>query len=307
MADLTFPTRNFVGYGSKSQHPKWPGGARIAVSFVINYEEGAESCVLNGDQSSEGLLGEIAGTLPLEGHRNLNMESMYEYGSRAGFWRLHRNFVKRKLPVTVFACGKALEDNPDAGMAMIEAGFEVATHGYRWLDYRTIDETTEREHIRKTVETHTNMLGVRPVGFYQGKTSMNTRRLVVEEGGFQYDNDSYADDIPYWNRDYGAPLLIIPYSLDTNDMKFACTQGFNSSDQFYSYLRDAFDVLYEEGQESPKMMSIGLHCRLSGRPGKTAGLLKFLDYIATKPDVWVCRRREIAEHWHKVHPAQVEG
>lgn len=293
--------RDLIGYGQHSPHPQWPNNARLALQFVINYEEGGENCILHGDPASEAFLSETVGAAPLPGVRNINMESMYEYGSRAGFWRLHRLFTQRNLPVTVYAVAMALERNPAAGKAMVEAGWEVASHGYRWIDYQYVGVDTEREHIRKAIEIHTQVTGSRPLGFYQGRLSPNTRRLVVEEGGFLYDADSYADDLPYWNTDYGRPHLVIPYTLDNNDMRFATYQGFNSGDQFFTYLKDAFDVLYGEGETAPKMMSVGLHCRLSGRPGRAASLGRFLDYVMQHEDVWVCRRMEIAQHWHQHH------
>ncbi|EKU98392.1 putative urate catabolism protein [Leptolyngbya sp. PCC 7375] len=293
--------RDLIGYGQNPPHPQWPNNARLALQFVINYEEGGENCILHGDPASEAFLSETVGTAPLPGVRNINMESMYEYGSRAGFWRLHRLFTQRNLPVTVYAVAMALERNPTAGKAMVEAGWEVASHGYRWIDYQYVGEDTERAHIRKAIEIHTQVIGSRPLGFYQGRLSPNTRRLVVEAGGFLYDADSYADDLPYWNQDYGRPHLVIPYTLDNNDMRFATYQGFNSGDQFFTYLKDAFDVLYAEGEIAPKMMSVGLHCRLSGRPGRAAALGRFLDYVMQHQDVWVCRRVEIAQHWHEHH------
>ncbi|MGB3669027.1 MAG: allantoinase PuuE [Phormidesmis sp.] len=293
--------RNLIGYGQHPPHPQWPNQARLALQFVINYEEGGENCILHGDAASESFLSEIIGAEPLLGVRNLNMESMYEYGSRAGFWRLHRLFTKRNLPLTVYAVAMALEKNPDAGKAMVDAGWEVASHGYRWIDYQYVAEDVERSHIQKAIDIHTQVTGSRPLGFYQGRNSPNTRRLVVEEGGFWYDADSYADDLPYWNSDYGKPHLVIPYTLDNNDMRFATAQGFNSGDQFFAYLRDAFDVLYAEGETAPKMMSVGLHCRLSGRPGRTAALAKFLDYVQSHDSVWICRRRDIAQHWRQHH------
>ncbi|NEZ66697.1 allantoinase PuuE [Leptolyngbyaceae cyanobacterium CCMR0082] len=293
--------RDLIGYGQNPPHPQWPNNARLALQFVINYEEGGENCILHGDPASEAFLSETVGAAPLPGVRNINMESMYEYGSRAGFWRLHRLFTQRNLPVTVYAVAMALERNPTAGKAMVEVGWEVASHGYRWIDYQYVGEDTERAHIRKAIEIHTQVIGSRPLGFYQGRLSPNTRRLVVEAGGFLYDADSYADDLPYWNQDYGRPHLVIPYTLDNNDMRFATYQGFNSGDQFFTYLKDAFDVLYVEGETAPKMMSVGLHCRLSGRPGRAAALGRFLDYVMQHPDVWVCRRVEIAQHWHEHH------
>ncbi len=297
--------RDMVGYGQTPPHPQWPNGARLALQFVINYEEGGENCILHGDPASEAFLSEIVGAQPLMGVRHINMESIYEYGSRAGFWRLHRLFTQRSMPVTVYAVAMALARNPAAGKAMVDAGWEVASHGYRWIDYQYVGEDVEREHIHQAIAIHTDVIGSRPLGFYQGRMSPNTRRLVVEEGGFVYDADSYADDLPYWNHDYGKPHLIVPYTLDNNDMRFASAQGFNSGDQFFTYLRDAFDILYSEGMTSPRMMSVGLHCRLAGRPGRTASLARFLDYVQSHDRVWVCRRIDIARHWHELHaPAQ---
>jgi len=294
--------RDLIGYGRYTPNPQWPEGARVAVQFVINYEEGGENCILHGDAGSEAFLSESVGTQPLLGVRNMNMESMYEYGSRAGFWRLHRLFTGRGLPVTVYGVAMAMARNPEVVAAMVEADWEIASHGYRWIDYQYVSEETEREHIRKAIEVHTQVAGSRPLGFYQGRISPNTRRLVVEEGGFLYDADSYADDLPYWVYDYGRPHLIIPYTLDTNDMRFATYAGFNAGDQFFAYLRDAFDTLYAEGQDAPKMLSIGLHCRLVGRPGRTAALARFLDHVQQHEKVWVCRRVDIARHWHTHHP-----
>lgn len=299
-AEYPYP-RDMIGYGQNPPDPKWPGGARIAVQFVINYEEGGENCILHGDAASETFLSESVGAQPLLGVRNLNMESMYEYGSRAGFWRLHRLFTSRGLPLTVYAVAMAMERNPAAVAAMVEADWEIASHGYRWIDYQYIGAQTEREHIRKAVEIHTKVAGSRPLGFYQGRISPHTRFLVVEEGGFLYDADSYADDLPYWTTEFGKPHLIIPYTLDTNDMRFATYAGFNSGDQFFAYLRDAFDTLYAEGQDAPKMLSIGLHCRLAGRPGRTAALARFLDHVQSHDQVWICRRVDIARHWHDHH------
>ncbi|CAM9132346.1 unnamed protein product [Ectocarpus sp. 6 AP-2014] len=299
------PKRDMLGYGSGTPDPKWPGGAKLAVQIVINYEEGAENCVLHeGDTHSEHLLSEIVGAAPKEGVRCPNMESLYEYGSRAGFWRLHRLFTGKDLPVTVYACAMALERNPAAGKAMVEADWEVASHGYRWIDYQYVDEATEREHIRKAVDITAKVCGKRPVGIYQGKPNPNTRKLIVEEGGFLYDSDAYNDDLPYWNTEHGRAHLVIPYTLDVNDMRFATPQGFNSGDQFFAYLRDSLDFLLEEGRHgAPKMMSIGLHCRLVGRPGRAAALSRFLDYLKGKgEEVWVCRREDIARHWHANHP-----
>ena len=297
----TYP-RDMRGYGRNPPHPEWPDDARVAVQFVINYEEGAENCILHGDPASESFLSEIVGARPLPGDRNMNMESIYEYGSRAGYWRLHRIFTSRDVPVTVYGVAMALERNPEAAAAMNEAGWEIASHGYRWIDYQGVDVDTEREHIDKAIEIQTRVAGERPLGWYTGRNSPNTRRLVVEEGGFLYDADSYADELPYWNTEHGRPHLIVPYTLDANDMRFATPQGFNSGDQFFAYLRDAFDVLYEEGAETPRMMSIGLHCRLVGRPGRAAALARFVDHVLNHDRVWVCRRIDIARHWHERHP-----
>ncbi|KAG7393043.1 chitin deacetylase cda1 [Phytophthora boehmeriae] len=303
--DLSVP-RDLVGYGAQGFDPKWPGGKKLALQFVVNYEEGGENCRLNGDAASEHLLSDIVGATPYIGQRHMNMESLYEYGSRCGFWRLHRVFTERKLPVTVYAVGLALEQNPEAAQAMKAADWEVASHGYRWIDYQNVDETTEREHIRKTVEIHEKLLGKRPVGIYQGKPNVNTRRLVVEEGGFLYDADAYNDDLPYWNTQFGRPHLVIPYTLSNNDMKFVSPQGFNSGDQFFTYLKDAFDVLLAEGRNGqPKMMSVGLHCRVAGHPGRIAALTRFLDYVQRfQDDVWICKREDIARHWYKTHYPQ---
>ena len=293
--------RDMVGYGRTPPDPRWPDGARIAVQFVINYEEGGENNILHGDAASEAFLSEIVGAAALPGVRHMNMESIYEYGSRAGFWRLHRLFTTRGIPVTVYAVAMALERNAEAAAAMTEAGWEVASHGYRWIDYQYVDEATERDHMRRALEIQTRVLGERPLGWYTGRTSPQTRRLVVEDGGFLYDADSYADDLPYWTTEYGRPHLIVPYTLDNNDMRFATAQGFNSGEQFFAYLRDALDVLYEEGADAPKMMSIGLHCRLAGRPGRAAALARFADYVQARDKVWLARRIDIARHWHTHH------
>ncbi|MGL5924738.1 allantoinase PuuE [Chroococcidiopsis sp.] len=293
--------RDLIGYGRTPPDPQWQGQARVAVQFVINYEEGGENCILHGDMASEAFLSEIIGAEPLAGARHMNIESMYEYGSRAGFWRLYRLFTQRGIPVTVYGVAMALERNPEAVAAMQEADWEIASHGYRWIDYKYFGEDLEREHLQKAIAIHTQATGSRPLGWYTGRNSPHTRKLVVEEGGFLYDSDSYADDLPYWVHGYGKPHLVIPYTLDNNDMRFATAQGFNSGDQFFAYLRDAFDVLYVEGETAPKMMSIGLHCRLVGRPGRTAALARFLDYIQQRDRVWICRRIDIARHWHEHH------
>ena len=294
--------RNMLGYGQKPPLPEWPGMSRIAVQFVINYEEGGENCILHGDPASETFLSEIIGAPPFAGARHMSMESIYEYGSRAGFWRLHRLFTSRNIPVTIFGVAMALERNLAAVEAMLQADWEIASHGYRWIDYNNIPEDIEREHMAKAIDIHTRVTGSRPLGWYTGRTSSYTQRLVQEAGGFLYDADSYADDLPYWvETPAGDPHLVVPYTLDTNDMRFASPQGFNSGEQFFAYLRDAFDVLYAEGEASPKMLSIGLHCRLTGRPGRTASLEKFIDYVSSHADVWLCRRIDIARHWHKHH------
>ena len=289
------------GYGAEPPDAKWPGGARIAVQFVVNYEEGAENCVLHGDAASEAFLSDIVGAPAYEGARHMNMESLYEYGSRVGFWRLHRLFTERQLPVTVFGVAMALARNPQVNDAMWEADWEIASHGYRWIDYQSVDEETERTHLRKAIEIHREVTGERPMGWYLGRCSPNSHRLLAEEGGFTYNSDTYADDLPYWDCSFAEPQLMVPYTLDANDMRFATPQGFNSGQQFFDYLRDTFDVLYAEGERKPRMMSVGLHCRLAGRPGRAAALQKFLDYIATHDKVWVARRIEIANHWQENH------
>jgi putative urate catabolism protein len=301
LTEKSYP-RDMVGYGPALPDAHWPDRAQIVVQFVMNYEEGGENCVLHGDAASEAFLSEIVGAQALKGVRHMNMESIYEYGSRAGFWRLMRIFGERRLPLTVFGVAMAMARNPDAVSAMVEAGHEIATHGWRWIDYQYMSETEERDHMRRAIEIQTELTGHRPLGWYLGRCSPNTRRLVVEEGGFLYDADSYADDLPYWDDSYGKPQLIVPYTLDANDMRFATPQGFNSGDQFFAYLKDSFDVLYAEGAQHPKMMSIGLHCRLVGRPGRAAALARFLDYIQGHDRVWICRRIDIANHWIEHHP-----
>ena len=295
--------RDMIGYGATPPHAHWPDNAKLALQFVINYEEGAENSVLHGDAAAEAFLSEIIGAQPIAGARHMNMESLYEYGSRAGFWRLYRVFTSRGLPVTVYGVAMALERNPPAVAAMIAAGWEVASHGYRWIDYQHVPESVERQHLRKAIEIHSRVTGERPLGWYLGRCSPNTRRLVAEEGGFIYDADSYADDLPYWDAAHGKPQLIVPYTLDANDMRFATAQGFNSGEQFFAYLKDTFDVLYREGASLPRMMSVGLHCRLAGRPGRTAALERFLDYAREHDRVWITRRIDIARHWIATHPA----
>jgi putative urate catabolism protein len=294
--------RDLIGYGRNLPHAKWPNGARIAVQFVINYEEGGENAILHGDAASEAFLSEIVGAQPWPGQRHMNMESIYEYGSRAGFWRLHRLFTERDLPVTAYAVATAIERNPAAVAAMREAGWEIASHGLKWIDYKDFTEAEERRHIAEAIRLHTQVTGERPLGFYQGRTSVNTLRLTMEEGGFLYSADSYADELPYWVKGPHGPHLIVPYTLDANDMRFATPQGFNAGDQFYAYLKDSFDTLYAEGGSAPKMMSVGLHCRLVGRPGRAASLARFLDYVRSHEAVWVATRLDIARHWIKEHP-----
>ena len=294
--------RDMVGYGRRPPDPKWPGGAYIAVQFVINYEEGGEACILHGDPASEAFLSESVGAQPLTGVRNMNMESVYEYGSRAGFWRLQRLFTAREVPVTVYGVAMALSRNPEAVAAMIEADWEIASHGLRWIDYQFVDIETERAHMQEAIRIHSEATGSRPLGWYTGRCSPNTLPLVGEDGGFLYYADSYADDLPYWVTVDGSRQLVIPYTLDANDMRFATYQGFNAGDQFFTYLKDSFDLLYEEGRQgAPKMMSVGLQCRLVGRPGRAQALARFLDYIREHDKAWVCRRLDIARHWQAHH------
>ncbi|PCI48423.1 MAG: allantoinase PuuE [Alphaproteobacteria bacterium] len=291
--------RNYKGYGPTPPDPRWPDGARLAVQIVLNYEEGAESSVLNGDDGAEVFLSEIIGAAPVPGARHMSMESLYEYGSRAGVWRLLELFKKHDIPLTVFAVAMALEKYPEMAKAFLEYGHEICSHGYRWINYQNIPMEVERDHMRQAIDIIEKLTGERPRGWYTGRTSPNTRKLVCEEGGFLYDADDYSDDLPFWTGDGGRPQLIIPYTLDANDMRFAAPQGFNCGDQFFTYLKDTFDVLYDEGG---KMMSVGLHCRIIGRPGRIRALERFLEYITAKPDVWICRRIDIARHWHEHHP-----
>ena len=290
--------RNFVGYGKKDFKVIWPNNARLAVQFVLNYEEGGENTILNGDKYSETFLSEIIGAKPVEG-RNMNMESIYEYGSRRGFWRIYKNFIERKLPLTVFSVGLALKKNSEVCDAIIESNFEVVSHGYRWIDYQFIDEETEKNHIIKSYNLIKEIFGYYPKGWYTGRTSPNTRKLLLENTNIIYDSDSYSDDLPYWIDNQNKKHLIIPYTLDNNDMRFATTQGFNNGEQFFNYLKDSFDCLYKEGETFPKMMNIGLHCRLIGRPGRMQSLLNFLDYVQKFDDVWICKREEIADYWYE--------
>jgi len=300
MAINNYP-RDMSGYGAEPPHPHWPGDARLALQFVINYEEGSENCVLHGDRASETFLSDIIGAQAFA-DRHMSMESLFEYGSRAGAWRLLREFERRKIPATIFGVAMALERHPELTAAMVNAGHEIACHGWRWISYQEIDEGSERADMQRAIETIERLTGARPLGWYTGRDSPNTRRLVAEQGGFLYDADSYADDLPYWLKVAGKPHLVVPYALDTNDMRFATAQGFNSGDQFYAYLRDSFDVLYAEGATAPKMMSVGLHCRIAGRPGRFAALQRFLDHVMQHKDVWICRRVDIARHWHTYHP-----
>ncbi|MBB5858731.1 allantoinase PuuE [Xanthomonas arboricola] len=292
--------RDLVGYGATPPAAQWPGGARIAVQFVINYEEGAENCVLNGDAGSEAFLSEMVGTQVQPGARAMAMESLYEYGSRAGFWRLHRLFTARNVPVTVFGVAQALASNPEAVAAMQSADWEIASHGLRWIDYQHVDEATERAHIAEAIAVHTRATGSRPLGWYQGRTSPNTARLVAEEGGFVYDADSYADDVPYYDHRHGRAQLIVPYTLDANDMKFVAYNGFADGEPFFRYLRDGFEQLRSEGG---RMLSVGLHGRIVGKPARAAALARFVDHVLASGDAWIARRIDIARHWLQVHPA----
>lgn len=296
--------RDLRGYGEKAPDPNWPQDAKIAVQFVLNYEEGGENNVLHGDAASEAFLSEIVGAAAWEGERHWNMESIYEYGARAGYWRLHRLFTESDIPVTVYGVATALMRSPEQVKSMLDANWEIASHGLKWIEYRNFEADEELLHLKEAVKIHTEATGSRPLGWYTGRCSMNTVDLVTEEGGFLYISDSYADDLPYWHVRGDKQQLIIPYTLDCNDMRFATAQGFNSGEQFYQYLKDTFDVLYREGQEGqPKMMNIGLHCRLVGRPGRVASLARFIDYVASHNDVWFARRIDIAKHWIETHAA----
>lgn len=300
----TYP-RDLIGYGATPPNPNWPNRAKIALQFVINYEEGGENCVLHGDEGSEKFLSEIVGADSYK-DRHLSMESMYEYGSRAGFWRLHRLFNQEQIPVTVFGVATALEKNPDAVKAMLDSNWEIASHGLRWIHYQDFTQEQEREHIEQAIDIHHRVTGQKPKGWYTGRTSPHTLALIAERDDILYCADSYADDLPYWDRHYSAPLLMVPYTLDTNDMRFATPQGFNSGEQFYQYLKDAFDELYVEGESSPKMLSIGLHCRLVGRPARLAALRRFIEYTKQFTDVWYATREQIAEHWLANYPADAD-
>lgn len=294
--------RDLAGYGAIPPKAEWPGGARIAVQFVLNYEEGGERCVLHGDRESEAFLSEIIAATPFADQRHMSMESIYEYGSRVGVWRILDLFRSRGLPLTMFAVAMAAERNPAVIERALADGHEIASHGLRWIDYKDVPESVEKEHLEEAVQILTSLCGAAPEGWYTGRTSENTRRLVSEHGGFLYDADDYSDDLPFWSTQTKSPHLIIPYTLDANDMRFATAQGFNTGAQFEAYLKDTFDVLYEEGAHAPKMMSVGLHCRLAGRPGRFKALQKFIDYVTMRDDVWICRRADIAKHWRERHP-----
>ena len=287
-----------IGYGSNQPKISWPKNARIAVQIVLNYEEGAENCILNGDKYSEVFLSEIIGAKPVNG-RHINMESLYEYGSRSGFWRLHKIFQEKKIPITIFGVGMALEKNPEICKAIKNSNYEVASHGWKWIDYQNVKKSDEKKHMKLSIKKIEEIFGHRPLGWYTGRCSPNTRDLVFEDGGFLYDSDSYSDDLPYWEFRKKKKQLIIPYTLDNNDMRFATNQGFNTGEHFFTYLKDSFDALYEEGKTNPKMMSVGLHCRIIGKPGRIQSLKRFLDYILKHEDVWICKRIDIAKHWIK--------
>ena len=293
--------RDLIGYGANPPHPEWPGDARVAVQFVLNYEEGGENCVLHGDSHSEIFLSEIIGAQAYP-DRHLSMESIYEYGSRAGFWRLHRLFTQANIPVTVFGVTMALERHPEAVKAMLDAYWEIASHALRWIHFQDMDINEERAQIEESVIRHKALTGKAPAGWYTGRTSPNTLALIAERDDILYCADSYADDLPYYDTHYSKPLLMVPYTLDTNDMRFATPQGFNSGEQFFTYLKDAFDVLYEEGQDAPKMLSIGLHNRIIGRPARFAALKRFVEYVQSHEQVWCCTREQIAQHWAEHFP-----
>jgi len=291
-------SRNLVGYGEKGKKISWPNNAKLALQIVLNYEEGGENSVLNGDKYSETFLSEIIGAKAIKG-RHISMESIYEYGSRSGFWRLDKLFKEKNIPVTIFGVGLALKQNSEVCNAIKNGDYEIAAHGYRWIDYQDIKKSVEKKHMQQAIKTIKDIFGSRPLGWYTGRCSPNTRDLVFDDGGFLYDSDSYSDDLPYWEYRGKKKQLIIPYTLDNNDMRFATNQGFNTGDHFYNYLKDSFDALYEEGKTTPKMMSVGLHCRLIGRPGRIQSLKKFLDYVLKFEDIWICKRIDIAKHWIK--------
>ena len=299
---MTDYPRDLIGYSDQPPHAHWPDDARVAVQFVLNYEEGGENCILHGDPASEKFLSEIIGAEPFVDARHMSMESIYEYGSRAGVWRILELFRARKIPITVFAVAMAMQRHPQVIEQALKDGHEIASHGYRWINYHGMSIEEERAHMEKAIAIHSDICGARPLGWYTGRTSAHTRDLVAEEGGFIYEADDYSDDLPFWSKQVAAPHLIVPYTLDTNDMRFATAQGFHTGDQFASYLIDAFDTLYAEGASSPKMMSVGLHCRLIGRPARFAGLVKFIDHVQKHEKVWMARRLDIAKHWMKTHP-----
>ncbi len=299
---MTDYPRDMAGYGPESPAANWPDKARIAIQFVLNYEEGGENNILHGDEASEAFLSEIVGARPFVGKRHMSMESIYEFGSRAGVWRILALFRERDIPITIFGIAMAMQRNPAVIEQALKDGHEICSHGFRWIDYSDVPMDIEREHMAKAIEIHKVITGDRPLGWYAGRTSENTRALVAEEGGFVYDADDYSDDLPFWSRLTDTPQLIVPYTLDNNDMRFATPQGFNSGDQFYAYLKDAFDVLYAEGETAPKMMSIGLHARLIGRPGRFRALQKFVSYVREQENVWFARRIDIAHHWIAQHP-----
>ena len=290
--------RDMIGYGKKLPKVEWPNKAKLALQFVLNYEEGSENSVLSGDKYSETFLSEIIGAKPIKG-RHINMESIYEYGSKRGFWRIHELFQEKKMPLTIFGVAMALEKNMEICQEIKKSNYEIASHGWRWIDYQNVPRATEKKHMQLAINSIKKIFGERPLGWYTGRCSPNTRDLVMEEGGFLYDSDSYSDDLPYWELRGKKKQLIIPYTLDNNDMRFATNQGFNSGDQFYNYLKDSFDVLYKEGETNPKMMSVGLHCRIVGKPGRLKSLERFLDYVLEHKDVWICKRIDIAKHWIK--------
>lgn len=298
---MTQVPRDFIGYGEHPPKAHWPNNAKLAIQFVVNYEEGGENCILHGDPASEAFLSEIIGAQAFINARHMSMESIYEYGSRAGFWRLYRLFTAFNFPVTVYGVATALQKNPEVVAAMKVANWEIACHGLKWISYQDVPLEQEREHMLEAIKIHAEVTGEPPLGWYTGRDSPNTRQLLKEVGGFKYHADSYADDLPYWDTHNHDPLLIIPYTLDTNDMRFATMQGFNSGEQFFHYLKDSVDCLYEEGKETPKMLSIGLHCRLVGRPGRFMALKRFVEYVNGLEDIWICRRIDIANHWHRHH------
>jgi putative urate catabolism protein len=299
--NLSHYPRDMTGYGSNSIHPNWPKKAKVALQFVLNYEEGGENCILHGDKSSEAFLSEIVAAKPYKGVRHMSMESLYEYGSRAGVWRILRLFREFEIPITIFAVAMAIARNRELADYLVKESYDICAHGLRWIDYQFIDEKTEREHMDACISLLRDVLGERPIGWYTGRNSPNTRRLVIEEGGFLYDSDSYDDDLPYWveGKSEEDKHLVIPYTLDVNDMRFATPQGFNSGDQFFNYLKDSFDALYLEGKTHPKMMSIGMHARILGRPGRIMAMRRFLEYVSTFDDVWFCTRKQISEHWYE--------